>query len=177
MITKMAKTLAIVVSVFLTLLLPDGIFGAREEHINKIEVFVSAYCYRINNLRGPEVLLLKRSAHRELYPSLWECVGGSVRENESLEAAAKRQLKEETGINANRWKLVECFEVEVKPGIIVPGVAFSCKADEDVRVEIDPKEHTDYRWVRLDELENFQIVSHGMYQSIVKLLMLQSKLF
>ena len=63
MITKMAKILAIMVSVFLMVLLPDGIFGAREEHINKIEVFVSAYCYRINNSRGPEVLLLKRSEH------------------------------------------------------------------------------------------------------------------
>ncbi len=174
----MAKTLAIMVSVFVTLLLPDGIFGAREEHINKIEVFVSAYCYRINNLRGPEVLLLKRSAHRELYPSLWECVGGSVRENESLEAAAKRQLKEETGIiNANRWKLAECFEIEISPGVIVPGVAFSCKADSDVKIKLDPKEHVDYRWVQLDELENFAIVSKSMYQSIVKLLMLQSKLY
>lgn len=173
----MAKTLAIMVSVFLTLLLPDGTFGAREEHINKIEVFVSAYCYRINGVRGPEILLLKRAEHREIYPGLWECSGGSVKENESMEAAARRQLKEETGINANRWKLVECFEVEVEPGIIVPGVAFSCKADGDVRVEIDPKEHIDYRWVRLDELENFPIVSQSMYQTMVKLLMLQSKLF
>ena len=177
MITKMAKTLAIMVSVFLMLLLPDGIFGAREDHINKIEVFVSAYCYRINNSRGPEVLLLKRSEHRELYPNLWECIGGSVRENESLEAAAKRQLKEETGINATRWKLSECFEIEVSPGVIVPGVAFSCKADFDVKIKLDPKEHVDYRWVRLDELENFAIVSKNMHQSIVKLLMLQSKLY
>ncbi|MDR2737980.1 MAG: NUDIX domain-containing protein [Puniceicoccales bacterium] len=156
---------------------PRGLWAAREDGINKIEVFVSCYCYRINRVRGPEILLLKRAAHRALHPNLWECGGGSVHENENFEDAGKRQLLEETGLAATRWKTLECFEVEVRPGVIVPGLAFTCKAKPDAQVKIDPREHSDYRWVTINELEDMILVGQKMRRSIVKLLIIQDKFF
>ncbi|MDR1401715.1 MAG: NUDIX domain-containing protein [Puniceicoccales bacterium] len=155
----------------------SDLWGAREEKINKIEVFVSTYCYRINRVRGPEILILKRSPRRQLQPNLWECGGGSIHENENFEDAAKRQLFEETGVTATRWKVLDCFEVEVRPGIIVPGIIFSCKANSDAQVKIDPREHTEYRWATMSELEDTVFVDHKMHQAIIKLLMIQDKLF
>jgi 8-oxo-dGTP pyrophosphatase MutT (NUDIX family) len=163
--------------IFLFVFCFSDAWGAREEKINKIEVFISAYCYRINRVRGPEILILKRAPNRELSPNMWECGGGSVHENESFEDAAKRQLLEETGMTATRWKVLECFEVEVRPGVIVPGIAFTCKANSDLSVKIDPKEHTEYRWVTVRELDDVPLVTQKMRQSIVKLLMIQDKFF
>ncbi|MDR1891239.1 MAG: NUDIX domain-containing protein [Puniceicoccales bacterium] len=149
--------------------------AAREEKINKIEVFVSAYCYRLNQKRGPEILLLKRAPHRELYPNVWECCGGSVRDNESFESAAERQLLEEAGITATRWKVLECFKVNVSPGTIAPGLIFTCKADQNAKVKIDPREHMDFRWATIDDIDNLQLIDQQMRQSIVKLLLIQDK--
>jgi 8-oxo-dGTP pyrophosphatase MutT (NUDIX family) len=176
---KFGKPTSVIIFVlFLALIFsPREVDAAREEGINRIEVFVSCYCYRINRVRGPEILLLKRAPHRELHPNLWECGGGSVHENENFEDAAKRQLAEETGMTATRWKTLECFEVEVRPGIIVPGVAFTCKAKPDAQVKIDPREHSDYRWVTINELEDMILVGQKMRRSIVKLLIIQDKFF
>ncbi|MDR3143883.1 MAG: NUDIX domain-containing protein [Puniceicoccales bacterium] len=169
-----AKIIALMV---VSSILCSDVSAVREEKINKIEVFVSAYCYRINKVKGPEILLLKRSPNRKLSPGLWECGGGSVHENENFEDAAKRQLLEETGITATRWKTTECFAVEVAPGEIVPGIAFTCKASSDAQVKIDPREHTDFRWASIDELDDIVLVSPNMRKSVVKLLMMQDKLF
>jgi 8-oxo-dGTP pyrophosphatase MutT (NUDIX family) len=151
--------------------------AAREEGVNKIEVFVSTYCYRINRVRGPEILLLKRTPQRLSNPDLWECGGGTVHANESFEAAAQRQLQEETGMTASRWKTLECFEVEISHGEIVPGIAFSCKAKPDAQVKIDPREHAEYRWVTIGDMEDMPLVSMQMRKSIVKLLMTHDKFF
>ncbi|MDR1413552.1 MAG: NUDIX domain-containing protein [Puniceicoccales bacterium] len=167
----------IIVQILSFFLCFNTLWGAREEKINKIEVFISTYCYRVNRARGPEILILKRSPHRELQPNLWECGGGSVHENENFEDAAKRQLLEETGIMGTRWKVLDCFEVEVRPGIIVPGIIFTCKANPDAQVKIDLKEHTEYRWATLNELDGIEFVDQKMHQAIIKLLMIQDKIF
>jgi 8-oxo-dGTP pyrophosphatase MutT (NUDIX family) len=161
----------------LLLFTPISAKAVREDGISKIEVLVSTYCYRINRVKGPEILLLKRAPHRQLSPNVWECGGGSVRSNESFESAAKRQLIEETGLTATRWKAADCFSVEVSPGEIVPGIAFSCKANPESQVKIDPREHSDFRWVNINELEEVILVSQQMRKAIVKLLTIHDKLF
>jgi 8-oxo-dGTP pyrophosphatase MutT (NUDIX family) len=163
------------IGILLFVLCRTDVEAAREEKINRIEVFVSAYCYRLNRSRTPEILLLKRAPNRKLCPDLWECCGGSVRNNESFESAAQRQLLEETGITATKWKVLECFEVYVDPNTLVPGLIFTCRAEQNVTVKLDPREHVDFRWVALNDLENFQLISKQMRHSIVKLLMIQGK--
>jgi 8-oxo-dGTP pyrophosphatase MutT (NUDIX family) len=168
--------MAIVVMV-LVVALGDALQAAREDGVNKIEVLVSTYCYRINRGRGPEILLLKRTASRSSNPNLWECGGGTVHANENFEGAAQRQLLEETGMTACRWRTMECFSVQIAPDEIVPGIAFSCKAKPDAQVKIDPREHSEYRWVTVGEIENMDLVSQQMRKSIVKLLMTHDKFF
>ncbi|MDR0742233.1 MAG: NUDIX domain-containing protein [Puniceicoccales bacterium] len=165
----------IFIGILLFVLCRTNVEAAREEKINKIEVFVSAYCYRLNRARMPEILLLKRAPSRKLYPDLWECCGGAVRNNENFESAAQRQLLEEAGITAVKWKILECFEVRVSPDTLVPGIIFTCRADQNAAVKIDPREHTDFRWVTLNDLENFPLIDQQMRHSIVKLLMVQGK--
>lgn len=57
-------------------------------------------------VRSGEVLIGKRSADRASYPGVWDVVGGHVEEGESLEAAARRELREELGIEIEIADLV-----------------------------------------------------------------------
>src|SRR5947209_8750612 len=55
----------------------------------------------------PRVLLIKRKA--EPFASKWAFPGGFVDEGESLEAAAKRELKEETGLAVEGLEQLQTF--------------------------------------------------------------------
>lgn len=103
-----------------------------------------------------EVLLLERATRA----GFWQSVTGSLdRPDEPLEAAARRELKEETGISAEsgvlrRWPL--CYTFEIFPqwrhrflagtthntehvfGFTVPGT---------VPVTLAPDEHVASRWL------------------------------
>lgn len=65
--------------------IPDGLF-----HLN-VHVW-------IRNSRG-EYLMSQRSANRQAFPLMWECVGGAVLKGESSVAGALREVKEEVGLD------------------------------------------------------------------------------
>jgi 8-oxo-dGTP pyrophosphatase MutT (NUDIX family) len=148
---------------------------AREEKIHRVEVHVSFYCYRVNGSRPPEILLLKRSDNRQIAPGKWESGGGQVRDNESFEAAAKRQLLEETGLCASHWRPMDCYEIALGDGALIPGLSFSCRAYPGFDVKIDPREHSQYRWATLDDLFEVDFVDPGMRQIITRLIIGQSR--
>jgi dihydroneopterin triphosphate diphosphatase len=99
-----------------------------------------------------EYLLLKRAARDPLYPGIWQWVTGALLEGESSLDAAVRELREETGLNAERlW--------------IVPHVTMFYESAHDglhlnplfaVQVEngVDPvlsREHEGFQWLPFDE--------------------------
>lgn len=57
--------------------------------------------------RGAHVLLIKRK--REPFKGQWALPGGFVDENESLEAAAARELREETGLDEIQLTQIGAF--------------------------------------------------------------------
>src|SRR5512135_1219534 len=60
---------------------------------NMVEVCV----FRFRGDRG-EVLLLRRAKGEALYPGIWQLVTGGVQEGETSLQAARRELREETGL-------------------------------------------------------------------------------
>jgi dihydroneopterin triphosphate diphosphatase len=106
--------------------------------------------------RSGEVLLLERA----LRPGFWQSVTGSVEHmDEPLESAARREVLEETGIDATRgrlarWNVVYTFEIYAQwRSRFAPGVlhnvehVFALELAERLPVRLAPDEHTAYGWL------------------------------
>jgi dihydroneopterin triphosphate diphosphatase len=103
-----------------------------------------------------EVLLIERADHA----GFWQSVTGSVdREDERLDETARREVLEETGIDAFQHRLTDwqyTNEYEIYPQWrwrYAPGVTrntehvFGLELPERVAVTLAPREHTAFVWL------------------------------
>ncbi len=103
-----------------------------------------------------KILILKRNPNRKSSPNKWQPVSGFIKERESAEDGVLREIKEETGLDGKIIKSGEVFEVTDEYGRwIIMSFLVSVKSD---KVEIDREEHSEYRWINLDEIEDFDFV-------------------
>jgi 8-oxo-dGTP diphosphatase len=97
-----------------------------------------------------KVLLIKRN--NEPFKDQWALPGGFVEEGEDLEAAARRELKEETGLELDSMEQVQAFG---KPGRDPRGhtvsIAFLSRiySEKELKAADDAK---DAQWFDLDKL-------------------------
>jgi 8-oxo-dGTP diphosphatase len=100
---------------------------------------------------GVEVLLIKRN--KEPFEGCWALPGGFVDENESLEAAALRELNEETGIAGMELEQVAAFG---DPGRDPRGhtisIAFGTVATDPNVNPVAADDAADARWFSIEEL-------------------------
>ncbi len=96
-------------------------------------------------------LVMKRSGE-ESSSGLWSFPGGLV-EDESIEEAAMRELEEETGLDA---EIVDSAEPFRRKGSIGPLKLYFFLVETDSEKVVLNHEHSEYRWVELEELENLE---------------------
>lgn len=102
-----------------------------------------------------QVLLLERASHA----GYWQSVTGSQEDDETLIDTARREVQEETGIDADRyeltdWQLTNTFEIfpewrhRYAPGITsnVEHV-FALKVPSMLPIALAPGEHLAYCWL------------------------------
>ena len=109
--------------------------------------------------RALEVLLLERADR----PGFWQSVTGSLDEGERCPETALREVGEETGIDAARyrledWRIQNRFEIFRRWGSrFAPGTThnvervFGLTLPGRVPVVISPREHLRYQWLPWDE--------------------------
>ena len=102
------------------------------------------------------ILLLKRNAQRRTSPNKWQTPSGFINESESAEEAVLREVKEETSLEGVIKKSGSVFEVvdEWARWIIIPFL-ISVKSD---KVVMDTREHSEFRWVKVNDISNFECV-------------------
>ncbi|HET8754140.1 MAG TPA: NUDIX hydrolase [Salinimicrobium sp.] len=97
-----------------------------------------------------KLLLVRRKA--EPFKGKWALPGGFVKDKEALEEAAKRELKEETGLKIDNLNQIKAFGA---PGRDPRGrtitIAFwgSISAEENIKANDDA---ADAKWFRVDQL-------------------------
>lgn len=110
-------------------------------------------------LKDNKILLGKRNtdpekASSELHgQSTWTMPGGKIHFGERIEEAAKRELKEETGLIANELKVVSIGNEIVSDAHFVT-IGFLCEDfDGEPRV-MEPEEITEWKWFPMNKLPN-----------------------
>ncbi len=100
-----------------------------------------------------EVLLLKRSDH----PDFWQSVTGSLKWGESSAQAARRELREETGLEYGEaiedwhrqftFEILEMWRYRFAPGVIRNREhLFSLELEARPPIHLNPREHSTFCW-------------------------------
>lgn len=91
----------------------------------------------------------RRSLRRRLFPGCWDAVGGHVEPGETMVAALRREIAEETG-----WRLThilaEIHRLAWTPddGVERHEVDYLVRVDGDLSAPaLEPGKHTEYAWI------------------------------
>ncbi|AJA69732.1 NUDIX hydrolase [Myroides odoratimimus] len=118
-------------------------------YVSKIFVTVDVVLFK-KYLNISQILLIKRK--NEPFRDYWALPGGFVDENEDLEIAAKRELREETSIDLNQLTQIKAYGKPFRdPRSHMVTVAFWAEVGEGVIGEAadDAKE---LKWFNIDDL-------------------------
>jgi len=107
-------------------------------------------------VRGNSVLLLKRSPDKSHLPGYWDPCSGRMESGETPEQAVIREAREETGLTVEPLRVLDTFHFFYGPEQEeCVGMTFLCRpGDGEVVLS---SEHTEGRWVKLDDVDGYQM--------------------
>jgi len=101
---------------------------------------------------SPEYLLLKRSPGDMIHPGIWQIITGMIGEGETAVRAARREAREETGVEPDRFWVVpftgSFYDPRTDEMHLIAFFAAQIGADAAVRFS---SEHAAYEWLGLAE--------------------------
>lgn len=105
------------------------------------------------------ILLLKRSSQADFSPGIWEDITGRLHQFEHPEVGARREIKEECGLDVDIIKPLKIFHIfrgeETADNELV-GIIYWCQTDTSA-VKLS-SEHEEYKWLKPEEA--LELVEH-----------------
>lgn len=136
--------------------------GVNEQGANLVEgrwlTIPRTLCFVTN---GDDVLLMKRAAHRRVFPNRYNGVGGHVERGEDPLSGARREIEEETGLTVRDLVLRAVYNIDA--GAATGIVLFVFTAVSDSR-DVIPNDEGTLHWIHrqgifdLDLVEDLPII-------------------
>lgn len=102
-----------------------------------------------------ELLLMKRSETKDMDPGLWEFPGGGIEKDEKPQEAARRELKEETGLKAQITRKGKPDTVKTHHGLLKVYPFLAETDNPEIKIS---SEHEKYIWIKKEDLDSFETV-------------------
>jgi 8-oxo-dGTP diphosphatase len=106
-------------------------------------------------LNGDDVLLMKRAAHKRIFPNRYNGVGGHVERDEDVFTSAYREIHEETGLAVERLHLCAIHNIDTAQATGITLFIFTAWSNHRSVIESD--EGT-LEWVSRDMIDRYDLV-------------------
>ena len=119
-----------------------------------------------------KILILQRKYDNYLGGN-WDIPGGRLKPGELHLVAMKRELREEVGFitRASTLEQIKIFNWDIKNESIIFRT-FRLKVSGFPEVKLNPKEHTDYKWITPKECYAMQNLINGFYEILEEVYLL-----
>lgn len=103
-----------------------------------------------------KILILKRSCDEDCFKEEWDIPGGGMKFGKFPEESLNREIREETGIEADIIKPLRVWTFfKNNNQTQVVGITLLCKYKSgEVKLSA---EHTDFKWIKPEEIEKYNI--------------------
>lgn len=130
--------------------------GAAEQGANATQgrwlTIPRTLCFVTN---GDDVLLMKRSPHKRVFPNRYNGVGGHIERGEDPLTSAKREILEETGLIVRDLSLRAVYNIDANEATGI--VLFVFSAISDSRAVVANSEGT-LHWIPKNRVHQFDLV-------------------
>lgn len=130
--------------------------GAQDQGANATEgrwlTIPRTLCFVLN---GNDVLLMKRSAHKRVFPNRYNGVGGHIERDEDPLTSAKREIHEETGLHVRDVRLRAVYNIDAGEATGILLLVFT--AYSDTRQILESNEGT-LHWIPREQVMRLDLV-------------------
>lgn len=136
---------------------PDGRINYRDADIAPIVMCLLTV--------GDKMLLVKRGFGLADAEGYWSIINGFIDEPKPIKEIARQEIKEELGIslNLNHIKVGQSYTVN-NPKEKRKYIVFPCliRLKDMPEISLD-KEHTDFAWIKIEDLRSYKILKDLVY--------------
>ncbi|MEI8067619.1 MAG: NUDIX hydrolase [Candidatus Shapirobacteria bacterium] len=103
-------------------------------------------------------LVTKRPANDDYMPNFWDTPGGTIDFGEKILDALVREIKEETDLTVKVGNIIFCHNHLSGTERHQFELVYQCEyIGGDIK--LDPEEHSEFKWVTLEEMESLQKIT------------------
>lgn len=127
-----------------------------------------------------KVFLPKRADTKKFLPGVFELPGGHIEWGEDIVEGLKREIMEELGVRISVGDPFAAFTYsnEIKGSHSVEVVYFATFEDLGEQIQLNPEDHSEFKWVSQDEIDSTGPISDAELQNVRKgLALLNGKTF